>query len=91
MKHETEELSRVFKLLDTSGDGKLSLDEVRAGYMTTHSGADEISEEEMKAIFQKVDSANSGTIDYSEFVVAALDPRHLTEPDKLQAAFRIFD
>ena len=78
LSHETEELSRIFKLVDTSNDGKLSLDEVKAGYRTTHTGDEALSEEEIEAIFCKVDSANSGFIDYSEFVVAALDPNQLT-------------
>ena len=42
-------------------------------------------------MFKAVDSDNSGFIDYSEFVVAAMNEKQLTTNDKLQAAFKMFD
>ena len=42
-------------------------------------------------MFRSVDSDNSGFIDYSEFVVAAMNEKQLTSNDKLQAAFKMFD
>lgn len=42
-------------------------------------------------MFNAVDTDRSGFIDYSEFVVAAMNERQLTTNDKLQAAFKMFD
>ena len=88
-KREREELSTVFNMLSTENDGKLGFDEIKAGY-TNYYGA-EVPDEEIRDIFDRIDTAKSGVIDHSEFVIAALDARKLLSQDKLQAAFRMFD
>lgn len=50
-----------------------------------------MSDEEVETMFNAVDTDRSGFIDYSEFVVAAMNERQLTTNDKLQAAFKMFD
>jgi len=50
-----------------------------------------MSDEEVEVMFNAVDTDRSGFIDYSEFVVAAMNERQLTTNDKLQAAFKMFD
>ena len=42
-------------------------------------------------MFESVDIDKSGFIDYSEFVVAAMNEKNLLTNDKLQAAFKMFD
>jgi hypothetical protein len=42
-------------------------------------------------MFRSVDTDNSGFIDYSEFVVAAMNEKQLLTNEKLQAAFKMFD
>ena len=88
-KNERDNLAKVFKAFDKNGDGKLSIDEVKVGYLE-HYGKEMTSEEVMN-MFNAVDTDRSGYIDYSEFVVAAMQQRQLTSQDKLQAAFRMFD
>merc|ERR1712127_132425 len=50
-----------------------------------------MSDEEVEKMFKQVDTDDSGFIDYSEFVVAAMNEKQLTTNDKLQAAFKMFD
>lgn len=69
-------MSRVFKALDCDGDGKLTAAELHTAYLQ-HDGMD-VSAEEIQAIFDKIDTAKTGHIDYSEFIVAAIEPRVLT-------------
>ena len=42
-------------------------------------------------MFSKVDTDNSGEIDYSEFVVSTMNEQNLLSNNKLQIAFKMFD
>jgi len=42
-------------------------------------------------MFDAVDSDKSGYIDYSEFVIAAMNEKQLLTNEKLQQAFKMFD
>ena len=86
---ERDNLSKIFNAFDSNGDGTLSMQEIKDGY-AQHYGKI-LSEEEVKEMFESVDTDGSGTIEFSEFVVAAMQQRQLTSSDKLQAAFRMFD
>ena len=79
----------MFKTLDRNGDGRLSKDEVQEGYMAHYGKL--ISDDEVNQMFDAVDTDQSGYIDYTEFIVAAINEKKLTSHDKLKAAFRMFD
>ena len=79
----------MFKAFDKNGDGKLSMQEVKEGYLEHYGKV--MSDEEVEEMFNKVDTDKSGFIDYSEFVVAAMNENQLTSNEKLQAAFKMFD
>ena len=70
-KTERDGLAKVFKAFDKNGDGKLSYDEVKEGYLEHYGKV--MSDEEVEAMFNAVDTDRSGFIDYSEFVVAAMN------------------
>jgi Ca2+-binding EF-hand superfamily protein len=72
-KQEKDNLARVFKAFDKNGDGKLSMEEVKIGYMEHYGRV--MSDEEIEKMFRSVDTDNSGFIDYSEFVVAAMNEK----------------
>lgn len=63
----------MFKAFDVNGDGKLSMEEVKTGYLEHYGRV--ISDEEIEKMFKSVDSDNSGFIDYSEFVIAAMNEK----------------
>jgi len=65
------------------------MEEVKIGYKEYYGVI--MTDDEIEKMFKSVDSDNSGFIDYSEFVVAAMNERQLTSIDKLQAAFKMFD
>ena len=66
---------------DTNKDGALSIDEVKEGYLEHYGKI--MSDEEVERMFAAVDTDGSGFIDYSEFVVAAMNEQQLTTNDKL--------
>jgi len=88
-KQKKEELAKVFKAFDKNGDGRLSMDEVKQGYLDHYGKV--VSDDEVEKMFKSVDADNSGFIDYTEFVVAAMDSEELSSNEFLQAAFKMFD
>lgn len=88
-KGEKDNLAKVFRAFDTNGDGKLSMEEIKTGYLEHYGKV--MSDEEVEKMFSSVDTDNSGFIDYSEFVVAAMNERTLITNERLAAAFKMFD
>ena len=67
------EVKRIFKRLDSNGDGKLSLEELAYVLSSIRKG-DETSEPEIQELFSSLDKDRSGKIstdDFLEFVFGA--------------------
>lgn len=75
----------VFKDLDTTGSGKLGTAELIAGCQKNLGVT--LPQEEMKAIIDRVDADGNGYIDYTEFLVAAINRERLLSKEHLESAF----
>jgi len=46
---------------------------------------------EIERIFKSIDTDNSGTIEYSEFVAASIDRKKMLSKKRLERVFQMFD
>lgn len=86
---ELKKLNNVFKQLDVDNNGKLSKEELMAGYNKIK--GNQLTKEELEQLFIQADADNSGEIDYSEWVLAAANKNKLLSKENLEVAFKMFD
>jgi len=88
----SEDALRLFKDLDSNGDGKLTRDELIKGYAKAYEFmSKEQIEAKVTAILESIDTDNSGTIDFTEYLVAAMRKEMDLSKNKIKAAFEAFD
>ncbi|EGR27507.1 protein kinase domain protein [Ichthyophthirius multifiliis] len=87
---EKEELLKAFKVLDQNGDGTLERKELIQGYMSICKNRAQ-AEEIVNKLFGAIDANQSGKVDFSEFIVAAMQEEKLLSKNKIEKAFKIFD
>lgn len=80
-KAEKENLAKIFKAIDKNGDGKLSKEEIMDGYDAFFGKT--LDKNDIEKMFDAVDIDKSGYIDYSEFVIAAMNEKQLLTNEKL--------
>jgi calcium-dependent protein kinase len=88
-KEEKESIDKLFRSMDTDSDGKLGRPEVQVGYKSIF--GHDFDKDELEKLFQEVDMNGDGIIEYSEFVVAAMDEELLLSTNNLRKAFEMFD
>lgn len=88
---DLDELASMFKRLDTTKDGKLQKEELRAGLDELAAYFDYDSHFDFDELFKMMDSDGSGEVDFTEFITAAIDKRALLTKENIDAAFRTFD
>jgi len=89
-KEERTQLLKTFQALDCDNDGKLTLTELIEGYKISLKN-DEQAQDVATKIMDEVDTDKSGFIDYSEFIIATINPHSLVTDTKLKIAFQLFD
>jgi len=82
-------LRDIFKQMDSSGDGRLSMSEIKSGYKKFF--AHTFSEEECDEILKNIDQDKSGFIEFEEFLRATMKVQSLVTEQNLKMAFRFFD
>ena len=81
-----QELIDLFKAIDKNNDGRLSRQEIINGYQELG-----LPVEHAQEIISKIDSDQSGLVDYSEFITATQNWKKICEKDFLEKTFRIYD
>lgn len=87
---DLEELKNIFLQLDTSHDGKLSIEEVRDGLQQAM-GSFQAGFEWYQQILVALDKDCNDYIDYTEFLTAAVNKTKLLTQTNLKTAFEMFD
>ena len=91
-KEEKKALEDAFSALDLNSDGKLSKDELIQGYRKTMDQMQAISpDNEVDRIMAQVDRDKSGSVEYSEFLMATLNNKKGRYIERLENAFKMFD
>lgn len=70
LKDEREKYSGIFNFLDINGDGILTKEEIKVGYRAVNKKP--ILKPVLEQMFKIFDKDNSGHIEYSEFIIAAM-------------------
>lgn len=87
-KEEKNEQIKTFKALDLNGDGKLTREELMHGYNQKNI---EFAPNDMELMLAQLDNNQSGAIDYTEFVAAAIDREKLLSKQRMMQCFQLFD
>lgn len=82
-------LREVFSKFDSNGDGRLNLDELKAGVKKVPNIG--LKEEDVEKVMRVMDSNNNGYIDYTEFIAGCLQSYNYLQETHLKSAFTYFD
>ncbi|CAE8609388.1 unnamed protein product [Polarella glacialis] len=88
---DLQELQKYFKSLDKNGDGNISKHELTQGLEYMSKSIPGFKPEDLEALSAGLDSDGSGSIDYTEFLAAAIDKQTYTQRDILWSSFRTLD
>ena len=86
---EKNSLLKIFKELDSDGDGIVTREELILGYTKCFPADD--AKAEVEKIMDSVDANKSGCIDYTEFVMATMNRKNVLTKKTIEMAFKVFD
>jgi calcium-dependent protein kinase len=91
-KEVSSDILALFRKLDQNGDGKISKLELIEGLVKVHPyRSRQDVEKEVDEIMNQIDSNISGSIDYTEFLVACLNREKILSQKLVEQAFKVFD
>jgi len=82
-------LRDIFMQMDSSGDGRLSLEDIKQGYSQFFGHS--LSDHECEEILKEVDQDKSGYIEFEEFLRVTLKVETIITEKNLKIAFSFFD
>ncbi|CAL4918446.1 unnamed protein product [Urochloa decumbens] len=85
---EVEVIRDMFALMDADGDGRVTLQELKAGLKKVGS---KLAEPEMELLMEAADVNGNGYLDYGEFVAITIHLQRLSNDAHLRTAFLYFD
>lgn len=85
---ELDHLREVFQAMDTDHTGALNKDEIAEGFKKVGL---KVSKEEVEDIIIKIEDCEHGKVNYSDFLLAAMDFKTNVDKEKLISAFSYFD
>lgn len=88
-KEEKQELSECFNQIDQNKDGVIDTPELLAAFRK--GGYLHLTEKDIEDILDNIDINRSRTIDYTEFLAAAINRHQVASLDKLQRCFNLLD
>lgn len=86
---DKKQQQELFQAIDINGDGKLSKEELKEGCLKVF--GKQMNDEQIDAIFDKVDIDMSGSIDYNEFLIATINEAKILSERNLKEAFDFMD
>ncbi|CAK76344.1 unnamed protein product (macronuclear) [Paramecium tetraurelia] len=80
------QLINTFNEIDANKDGKVNMEEMMVAYKSL--GSEDDAKDEVKQMFEKLDTDGSGDIDFYEFLIAVTDRQALFTIQNLQMTFQ---
>ena len=87
-KDEQKELIKTFKALDTNNDGVISKRELLKGFEKINNT---LTEADVNEMMKHIDNNKSETIDFTEFVAATINKKHVLSDERIRTCFNMFD
>lgn len=83
-----ENLSILFKQMDSNNDGTISIEELK---LALDSQKESRSYQELRQIMDGIDTDKNGLINYTEFLASTTEAAHIFTRDNLLRVFRLID
>jgi len=82
---EIEELRKVFQMIDTDGDGTITLSELKVALSEIK------SPDEVRKLMESIDTNQDGSINYTEYLAASIEKNLYMQEKKLRNTFKSLD
>jgi calcium-dependent protein kinase len=87
---EKEDLLKTFGELDKDGNGELTKQELLEGYAKVY-GDRKKAEEAVMKMWDAIDVNNDGKINFTEFLISAMNREKFLSKQRIEQAFHLFD
>eukprot|EP00262_Sarcandra_glabra_P012600 TRINITY_DN327_c0_g1_i4.p1 TRINITY_DN327_c0_g1~~TRINITY_DN327_c0_g1_i4.p1 ORF type:complete len:528 (-),score=86.13 TRINITY_DN327_c0_g1_i4:399-1982(-) len=85
---EVAGIKEMFKMMDTSNNGQITLEELKIGLQKT---GQLVPDRDVQMLMEAADADGNGTLDYGEFVAVTIHLKKIGNDEHLHKAFTFFD